>query len=357
MDTKNGFRQLISLSFRNTSAKDKPLELKFRKPDILKNNLDSKLLKIRKFTVNNSYIPIFIPQRVKTTETSYFNITMSTSNTITFGNLTPDSLKYFIIVRRNSDNFANTRYILNVPEKPTLVKPNNVIDNDVEYYSNEYYWYHDIMHFLDIIANQINQGGLSFGVPPKCNITFGQNGFTFYFDKTFIDTFDVEFSESLIQLFPLRSFISPYVTNTNAYVLKMTDFELSSGTTTYRSSSCLLYEKGFPFDGLLINSDDLSLNSTMFLDERLLSSNVQDAIMDNTLLEYNIRSNQFNRIYDFYTYNSDNDSLYNNFYLNSSTASHINLKFYLRLKNGILIEYKLKSNEMMSLTMEIVADI
>jgi len=350
------YRQLVDVSYRNSNNVDEDLNIRFRKPDILKKNLDRKLIRVNKFFTNNRYIPIFIPDRIKTTETSYYNIvTNPATNTLVLDTLTPDSLKYFITIRNLGTGNAETIFLQQIPEQPNLVAPSVVIDDDNNYYLEEYYWYHDIMPWLSNIQASINTLANNLGGASQCNITFSEDGFTFYFLKTFTDTFDVIFSESLIKMFPLRSYLSPYITNVNAYLLKFSDFEVSSGSSIYRSIACPLYENSFPFAELLITSQDMGVNYTMFLDEGLLRSNVQNAELNNTFLAYTIRTNQFNRIYDFYSYNSDNDSLWNNFYSDENTNQYLDIQINLRLKNGIIVPFKLKSKELFTITFEVLA--
>lgn len=351
-----GFRQLIDLSYRNQTNTDKHLQLRFRKPDILKSNLDTKRMRVRKFSLNNTYVPIFIPERIKSTEQSYFNIPMTTTNTIVnnTNTLTSNSLKYYITVRSTTAPYdAFTVFLQQIPESPQLQQPFSILDNDVEYYSNEYYWYHDMTHFLNILSQSIYTAVPSYTAP---EITIGQNGYTFYFEKVFTQQQTIEFSESLIKLFPLKSYISPYTTGSvKSYVLDFNSFEVSSGTTTYKKISCFYYEKAFPWSELVINSDDLAINYTMFLDDEIIASNAQQAIEDNNILTYSLRTTQYNRIYDFYEYTNEQDGLWNNFYLNSSATTHLNIKFYLRLKNGILLPFKLKPDDFVSLTLEILS--
>jgi hypothetical protein len=356
MTLEHRFQSIFDFSYRNETENDIECKFRFRRPDFFKENLNLKMARIQKFTVNNNAIPLFIPERA--VDTTYFNVSLQTiGNTGTVYNnsdtLSINSLKYFVIIRNTANTQGEIAYIQHIPESTSLVAPFIVQTDDTQYYLNEYYYYHDFTHFLSILSQTINlMANSKFGVQSNCNITIDKqtNSFIFYFNKTFIGSYQVEFSQSLIELFPLKNVKSPYTTGQPSYFLPFSDFESSSGTVTYKTTSCPIYEIIFPFSELLISGKDLGINFTQFMANGDFEKNNQQSLYESTILAYNIRTNQFTQIYDYYTYTNNSDSLWNNFSENSNSNSHIEISVNLRLKNNIIIPLKLKPNNLFTMT-------
>jgi hypothetical protein len=306
MSLENRYQSIFDFSFKNETNNDIECKFRFRRPDFYKQNLNFKQIRVQKFAVNNNLVPLFIPQRV--TDTSYFNVALNTTNPATVYNssnvLSVNSLKYFIIIRNNANSDGEIAYIQHVPEKASLVAPLTVLTDDTQYYLNDYYYYHDFTHLLSILSNTINvMANAKFGVLANCEMTIDRmtNSFVFYFNKTFVASYQIEFSQSLIDLFPLKNVQSPYTTGQPSFYLPFSAFETASGAINYKTTSCPIYEYIFPFSELLISSKDMGVNFTQFMTNDDFEKNNQQAIYESVILAYSIRTNEFTQIYDYYT--------------------------------------------------------
>lgn len=355
MTLDNRYQQIFDFAYRNATDNEIDCKFRFRRPEFFKANLERKQCRVQKFAVNNTSIPLFIPERA--VSQSYFNVSVNSTNPGTVYNnsdiLTVNSLKYFVIIRNNANTEGEIAYIRHIPENSSLVAPLSVLTDDTQYYMNDYYYYHDFTHFLSILSETINNMAFSkFGVFSNCAITIDResNSFIFYFNKTFINSYQVEFSQSLIDLFPLKNIKSPYTTPQPSYFLPFSQFETASGSINYKTTSCPIYEIIFPFSELLITSKDLGVNFTQFMSNNDFEKNNQHSIYESTVLAYSIRTNEFTQIYDYYTYTNNNDSLWNNFGENQNADSHIEISVNLRMKNNIIIPLKLKPNQLFTIT-------
>jgi len=361
MTLQNRFQNIYDFAYRNNTEADIDCKFRFSRPDFFVNNLDRKKARVQKFSLSNTYIPLFIPERVVSAD--YFNVNSGVllnagtvyNNTDT---LTVDSLKYFVIVRNNANTAGEIAYIRHIPESASLTAPLAVITDETLYYLNQYYNYHDFTHFLSILSQTINtMVNNKFSVLSNCEISLDRqtNTFIFYFGKTFITSYQVEFSKSLIDLFPLKNIKSPYTTGQDSFFLAQSNFETASGAVNYKTTACPIYESIFPFSELLISSKDLGINFTQFISNEDVASNNQQALYESIILAYDIRTNLFTEIYDYYTYTNNNDSLWSNFYLNENSNKHIEISVSLRLKNNIIIPFRLKPKDLFTMTINGIA--
>ena len=360
------FRQLVNISYSNSTNLTQELKFRFLKPDILKSQLDSKKLRIQKFTVNNRYVPIFIPTRMVKNDNYLYNLSIgpgvNTRIGIAPGNVvSSSSLKYWIIIRAKDNSATGIVFINHVPEKPNLPTPPIPIEDDFQYYTNEYYWYHDMTHFLTILQSAISNLALGMSIigsnipEPQFEIDSTGGGYNFYVTAPFADNYDLEFNKELLDIFPFKNYISPNASSQlESSVIVFSPIVQGINNQDFRSTSCLFYESTFPFSQLLIKSEDININSTQFITDLTVLSNTQPQNLNAIMLEFNIRTKQYNEIYDFWTYVNNNDSLWNNFDLeNSSPSSHVTISFELRLRNGLVIPLKLLPKDLLTLTFEI----
>ena len=295
------FTDIYDFSFSNTTAQNIPCSFRFRRPDFFKNNMNKKRCRIQKFTVNNKFIPLYIPTNV--TDSSYYNVLPNaTSNSYQGNSLTVNSMQYFIIIRKTDNSVAEVLYFQYVPESNQYPVPTSVITDQTQYYLNQYYYYRDFTNFLFNLQNMINTytGSGSFPISANCNFTMNlsSNSFSLYINKLFIDGgYQIEFSQSLIDLFPFKNAMSPYTTGQSSFVLYYSNFVTTSGANQYYSTSCAMYESIFPFSELLIASEDLGVNFTKFIQNIDMASNNQQAAYESTILGFNIRTSQFATIY------------------------------------------------------------
>lgn len=350
------FSQNYNVAFSNKTNNNINCQFRFRRPDEMFNNLNMKKIRCQRFTLSNTYIPLMIPDRV--VDSSYFNVSPNaTVNTNINNTLTVDSLKYFFIIRTFNNSEAVTTYVRHISESPDLLPPPAVIQDDVSYYLNEYYYYHSLQHFFTILEEAVKYAAFTLtGSPdPKFSVTINptSNTFSFYFDKVFADNYVVEFSESLIRLFPLKNAKSPATTGQSSYKLIFDSFESTSGEDSYRQIDCLIYDTIFPFSELLINSDDLGINFTQFITDDDFTTNNRQTQYNSNILSFNMRTTTFNEIYDYYYYINNDDSLWNNFYLTNSADKHISIQLFLRLKNNVIIPMQLKPKDLFTMNLEL----
>jgi len=366
------FRDIYDLAFRNETNVDIPAKFRFKRPDAFKKNCNSKKIRVTKFTTNNKYIPLFVSDQTDAVyDPGNFYGTIpnaTTSNLIVDNNIGINSTNYFIIIRRNGNTKALIIFIEHVPEDPALVAPTSIIYDKVPYYSEQYYYYHDLTHFFSILESAINDNfnSLAIAAPadavlvdPTAKITVNptNNTFSIFINKLYLDLYQIEFSQSLIDIFPFKNSISQYTAPYKSFVIIFSGFEATSGTMGYRLSSCAIYDIVFPFSEFLISSEDLGVNFTKFITNEDFVTNGQQASYESTILAYNIRSTEFINIYDLYEYTNNNDSLWNNFYLDSSTTGYITIELKLRFKNGVIIPFKLKRKELFTMSLEVKQDL
>lgn len=352
------FTQTVDVAYKNDTTTTNNLKFRFKKWEYLKANLNRKRMRVQKFTVNNTSVPVFIPDRLKT-NTLYYYITAGGTGILPPENntLTPNSLEYFTIVREISgtNSIASKQFFINhIPENPNLPAPSFVIDDDVSYYLNEYYYYYDFLHFLAILEDALNNSisALEGVTDNYCSFVLEDTGITLYVEKTMANKYTIEISDSLKRIIPFKSYLSNFTVNGISHVLDFPIFETASGATTYKSISCQLYETVFPFSELLIRSEDIGANYTIFVNNEDVKSNQQQGSFESIILSYNIRTNLFNQIYDFYQYVNNNDSLWVNFKENKSDDNYFTIELFLRLKNNVVIPYKLKPNDLFTLTFD-----
>ena len=355
MPNNNEYTNEYDFSFSNTTLAAIPCSFRIRRPDFFFKNLNKKTMRCYRFTINNTEMPLFIPLNV--TSQTYFNVSSNagSSNTYVNNTLNANSLQYFIIVRDQANLNAVTTYIQQIPESPSLTPPPFPVTDPNSYYQNPYYYYHDFSHWLTIIANTINAAATTLGQTAGCNIVINNSGggysFTFYFNSTFIASYQVEFSKTLLDIFELKNLVSPYTTGQNSYILQFSDFVTSSGSVTYKVISCPAYESTFVFSEFLISSDDLGINFTSFINNSDLLTNTSQGGYESTILSYSVRSADWLGYHDYFDYVNQNDSLWKSFYLDECNKQHMTINIYLRLKNNILLPFMLAPGELFSLTL------
>ena len=346
------FRDTFNYYYRNNTTAETQAKFKIAKPPIMTNNLQKKEIRKKKFYMNNTTVPVFIPDRL--TDDAYFNITTdaaATNNKI--GNtLTISSLKYYIILRDS----ANTGACVVFLQQPANLNfgvpaPNTVIRDDIVYYQNKYYYYYDFTHFLSVVVNAFNlaQANLAvYGGPINPIFWMNQSGYFQFFVQN-LAQWEFEISPSLAELFPFKS----VQIDADRYRLVFNDIPATINGNTYNEVDASFYDTIFPFSQLVFRCDDGNLNPITFIDEGVLQTNAQAGLFESSILTYDIETNNFPAIYNFYKYVNENDTLWVNFYNDTDTRNHFTVSLYLRLKNNLLIPYTLKPKELCTFTVEV----
>jgi len=343
------YRESLNYYFRNGKSSDSHASFKISKPTMMKSNLENKKLRIQKFYLNNLATPIFIPDR--TTDANYFNVATNGLSDVFINNtLTSNSLRYFINIR-DLANQCVTVFLDHQLINFGTTQPVQVVYDDYQYYTNPYYYYYDFTHFLELIVNAINLGVTShpgFVANPLNPILWlTQNGYFQLFVQNEAD-WSIEFSESLINLLPFKN-----VQYTNdLFRLVFDGTEATINGQTYNEVDANFYDTIYPFTQLIFRSDDANITPINFIDEGALTTNAQNGVFESSILTYDISTNNFPAVYNFYKYVNENDSLWVNFYTDEDSKNHLTIGIYLRLKNNIVIPYLLRPKELCSFTLE-----
>lgn len=364
------FRQPINISYSNTSTRNKELNFRFIKPDMLKANLDAKKLRIQKFTVNNKYVPVFIPERMLPNDIGLFQEyigpgTLTRSGFTLGGVVNSSNLKYWIIIRKKDGTQSGIIYLNQIPEVPNIPVPPVPIIDETSYYENEYYWYHDFTNFLTIVTNAITFLGGQMGIPigaietVNIEMDLANQGYNWYLPLILLKDYDVEINKELLDIFPLKAVPSTIASPAlQMYKILFGKFIDVNDNIEYKTLSCEFYESTFPFTQLLIRSEDINVNPTQFITDITVAQNIPPQNLNAIILEFDIRTKQYNQIYDFWSFTNNNDSLWSNFKIeDTSPSTHVSLSFELRMRNGIIIPMKLLPKELLTVTFEIKSEL
>ncbi len=341
------FRNVYNYYFRNTTTNDIPATFTSPKPDMLKNQLQKKKLRVQKFFANNLSVPLFVPDRMINTNTyTTFTVPDAVSNVFVNNTLTVNSLDYFITLKKIDLSVATTIFIQHTNVNNTIT-PNNVIIDDYQYYTNKYYYYYDFTHFLSIIKNAI-----ATLLPALAPIVWMNNDsyFQLFIDTLAIVGYYIEFSPKLINLLPFKNIPTSYGTNRLVFSEEIATINSNS----YYEVDAIFYDTIFPFTQLLFTSDNLGLNPIHFLDNSAFKSNIQTGVYENAILSYDIGTDQITKIQNFFKYVNENDTIWCNFQQDRSSDQLMTIKIFLRFKNNILIPYTLKPNELFTFSLEVV---
>lgn len=337
--------------------------LQFRKPEAFKTNLQNKRMRIQKFYLNNSAVPCFIPERIISQSDPIYSVSTDCATNVKANNtLSYQSLKYYIILRDRGGVMADIRYLLqpNINNLPAFDIPISPITSN-QYYSNPYYHYFDFTHFLSVIIQEFtNATFASLGSNPTYPYQFymnSDNTFSLFVpatvgSSTLFDDYYFEFSPELIQLFPFKNVKTSYGTHR----LVFGDVPLSIDGNTYYSVSCKFYDTIFPFMQLLFVSKNIRVNPVSFLNNQAFQSNIAQDLFDYAILTYDIGTNQFNDIYNYYAYVNANDSLFVNFSTDTSDEPYISIELFLRMRNDVLVPYSIRRNELVSFTLDLYSE-
>lgn len=370
------YRNLYNFYYRNNTEVTSNASFTTSKDDIFKNNLQNKKVRVQKFYCNNSKVPIFIPDRM--INSAYFSSVVPNSTTNTYYDNRPaglavisgtsldsQSLKYFINFRKGDNSESHIVFLRQPLVDPDLEIPPHPIVDDQQYYTNKFYWYYDFTHFLSQIELAFSNFATLMAFPWTGRVTnFWQNkdGYFQLLARTeLLADWDIEISESLLNLFPFKNIKinsnSDSLTGNNttgtSYRLVFGDETLTVNTKTFLEAQAVFYDTIFPFMQLLFVSDNLGLNPINFINNAILNSNVQTSLYENAILSYDIGTDMFIGIYNFWKYTNENDSIWANFRHGTSFDPNMSIKIYLRLKNDVLIPYPIGPNELFTYSLEV----
>ena len=202
---------------------------------------------------------------------------------------------------------------------------------------------------MGYVRDIINAGFEPQQIPGPMFFLNQNNYFQFLVPKENTDNYNIEFSESLIKLFPFKHIKTSY----GSCRLLFESENVVIGGKAFSQITCPVYDTIYPFTQLLFVSDNLGLNPINFINNSVLQSNLQTSIYENAILSYDIGTDLITSIYNFYKYVNENDTIWCNFKHNTSLDPNITIKIYLRLKNDLLIPYILGPNELFTFSLEI----
>jgi len=353
------FRQPFNYFFRNNTTTAQPASFKIGKADIMKNNLNKKMIRIPKFYCNNTgAVPLFIPDRI-TSQTS-FNILFPTApgNYSVIGNtLDVNSLDYYIILEIGG--YAVTSFLRFNNNYSTNPPPSHILSNDVSYYQNPYYYMYDFTKFIDILIKAITDAKNELDV--LASVSFTNISPVMLMNTRFqllcqfmapqsTGGYYLYMSEKLFNLFPFKSKID--INSGYRYIDFDSAVTVNYNSNPYYENDAVIYDTIFPFVEMLFNCDDGNLNAINFIGNEQLNNNQQSGIYENSILSYNISTNNIYGVYNFYKYINENDTNWVNFDSNKSDKPHLTINVYLRLKNNIIIPYLINPLELFTFTLE-----
>lgn len=372
----------INLMFKNSTKKQYQCKFSFKTPEIMKENLNDKKIRIQKLRINNTFIPLFIPDRYKTqdelieqdTELSLMGLIKNYSqpNTLYIRSpnvptVQPNLLKYFTCIT------TPTTIDISILQ-PTIINknipiPNYVIKNDIEYYTNQGYYYYDLGLFLKQLQIQIN-GSLNMFYTTSnvsyCKLQYTQTGngtsvSIFLQNSMFVAPNDMQilgFSRDLLEILPFSNIYKAFsiIESDLISYIDFTEETIQMNGVAYRTASCTLFDNMFPFTQLLINSDLMNVNPEDFIDNNTLSSNISTGNPTSTMLSYDISTENPLGIYNYYTYINNYDSEWKNFLNATNSNGNVDIYIGLRMRNFAVIPMTLNPNELLQITIQIKHD-
>lgn len=344
------YSEPINYYYVNNTDKPQHASFKIKKPDILYNNLSNhKKINCKKFFIENTKIPQFIPDRM--VDKSYYNfVPNSTGSSLSLGNtFNAASLKYYICLR-DPANIASVVVYLQQPQLyPNITMPNSIITNDAEYYQNEFYHYYDFTHFLTLIVDAFNFAQSNHPAGNGSNLInpiflMDSNVFKLFFEN--YSDWLFEFSESLISILPFKNVLM----TDGVYRLICAPTPVPINGTQYNEVDAVFYSTIFPYTQLIFFCDDCSLVPINFVNNQTLTSNIQNSITESAILVYDIGTEQFNNVYNFFKYVDLNDINWVNFMVKDDTRDKFTIGLYLRTRNNVIVPYILNKGEIATFT-------
>lgn len=268
----------ISLNRTAYDSNTSPL-LKCPTPSHIQRNLDAKRIGIENLLMTMDKIPRFIPEFGGSSQSSNFYYTAGSTNDQRIGqaDFSHNALNYFVNVRKSDNSQAVTSYLtwtnpnnLNIPSGNIYTSPQNV-------YYEPYYYSYNFMDFVTITQTAINAGFtaiLGTPIPNPCLFLFDASNSTFILqmDTTYDNTYVIEFSENLKQLFNFQTqtINLGYASNTSnprtymsTFLIQWSDLTETVGASSYTMATCKISNTIYPFD-LFILSSDLPVNTVDF---------------------------------------------------------------------------------------------
>jgi hypothetical protein len=331
-------------------------------------NTDTSNMKMRisSFYFNNSTLPAFIPDYIPTLLPLGFAINTAPAapvpssfyidSTPAIGTpvLNNQILDYYINIYDSSTNISVSSYLyMNdlVSEYPEL-KPVKHASDDFEQKSNRYFWFFNTSKFCDVVGYTISKAlELYFGTAPNiCKLIRTSEGYGMYLLYSASQNYEIQFSQSLIDLFQFKS-----TSSVNSSYLRTIIFNENSrsyGTPTTVNAyvaSNYVPDSWAPFEELLIKSD-FPVESEVFYN----NFNYTSQNYDNILLAYSLANNNPDGIYNYYS-NIAGDAENWVTLVGTNSNENVYIETLLKLRGSKnLIPYTIKKKEIFRIVTETI---
>jgi hypothetical protein len=221
-------------------------------PVALKTNLTQKALGVGTMTMNNSNIPVFIPELMSEETNNYDCGTTGTSTYIgKTGGI--NALDYFLVFRRADNSEAVMAVVQWIPQ-PSQKVPFSVPDEN-SVFTTPYYYCFDFMNFLGMITSQLNNAILVYepSTISSLNLDSETNTYNLYIQDniSMLMDYQLEFSPKLKELLPFET-VEVNLGSSKTYRVNWNTFTMSINNVKYWNASAPMYDV-FPFDLILMN--------------------------------------------------------------------------------------------------------
>lgn len=223
-------------------------------PSCLSDGLFDKALGISGLYMNNSNIPVFVPE-LATSDTLNYSPGATTTNNKLNGTPGLNTTDYFIVVRNAANSVACCSYV--VWKQTRNISPPSSIPDSNSIFTTPYYHCFDFTDFMEQVETALRLGidnVFSLGVDlVSLELDSETNTFNLSISNDLplagISSFSIEFSPKLIQLFPFQSSQTAFRT----YRIKWQQLPVQLASFSCYSATAPVYDSIFPFDLILLN--------------------------------------------------------------------------------------------------------
>lgn len=334
-------REEISISLNGNNTPTFSCDM----PSSLRDGLLSKAMSVSSLYLNNTSIPIFIPE-LATSSTLTYNPGATTTNTVIGANGGINATDYFVVFRNRSSNAVACAAIVQWVQTRNVSPPSSPPDEN-SVFTTPYYYCYDFADFLISVQNSITAAIVAVQGPIYVTPVLLFDSATNTFNLSVPDTigvdlvYSLEFSPKLIKLLPFQNI----ATNYGTFSLQWQQLTVALDSNTYFLTTAPLYDTIFPFDLVLLNCN-LPMIPVEFI------SNQASAIPLQRRVFFKFRkANAGLSIYNFFEASNNYvfDKLHR-FTQQSAAAARLNITLILRTrKNKNYIEWSFPSDSELSI--------
>lgn len=313
-------------------------------PPCLGSNLFSKRMYASSLYINNTMLPLFIPEMMPENyaQSTFAGLHKGNCGFIASFGETYDinSIGYFIAVQKRDFTQTIVDFVKHVPQNPLNKPPLFPISDKNIYYLNKYYWYYNFAHFLKSVEASFNQALTSLIGPnsepdPYVYITTDGKICTMYVRQDVSNQIFIYTSESLNDILPFNCSIFNFP---NCWHINDTEMTTNFLGSTYDVFQCKYYDTIVPFTQVVVDCQDFPLTFQEF------TSSAENLISYSKIfLSYFLEGNE---IYNKFVYSATSPVPYVDFTENEvQNNKTFTIRAFARLKNDVLIPIQLRKNE------------